>query len=47
VSVVAEGVERVDEAKALADVGVRLIQGFLFAKPHLGALARDSEIEFP
>jgi EAL domain-containing protein (putative c-di-GMP-specific phosphodiesterase class I) len=33
VSVVAEGIETVQEAVVLRDLGVRLFQGFLFAKP--------------
>ena len=33
ISVVAEGIETVDEAVALRELGVRLFQGYLFAKP--------------
>jgi EAL domain-containing protein (putative c-di-GMP-specific phosphodiesterase class I) len=33
ISVVAEGVETVEEAVTLRDIGVRLFQGYLFAKP--------------
>lgn len=33
ISVVAEGVETVDEAVALRELGVRLFQGYLFARP--------------
>ena len=33
ISVVAEGVETVAEAVTLRDLGVRLLQGYLFAKP--------------
>ena len=35
ISVVAEGVETLQEAVALRDLGVRLFQGYLFAKPAL------------
>jgi EAL domain-containing protein (putative c-di-GMP-specific phosphodiesterase class I) len=38
ISVVAEGVETVDEAVALLELGVKLFQGYLFAKPALQAL---------
>jgi len=34
IGVIAEGVERVEEAKTLYKLGVKLVQGFLFAKPH-------------
>ena len=33
ISVIAEGIETVQEAVALRELGVRLFQGFLFAKP--------------
>jgi EAL domain-containing protein (putative c-di-GMP-specific phosphodiesterase class I) len=33
ISVVAEGVETLEEAVTLRDIGVRLFQGYLFAKP--------------
>jgi len=38
ISVVAEGVETVDEAVTLRELGVRLFQGYLFAKPGLESL---------
>jgi EAL domain-containing protein (putative c-di-GMP-specific phosphodiesterase class I) len=38
ISVVAEGVETVDEAVTLRGLGVRLFQGYLFAKPALEEL---------
>jgi EAL domain-containing protein (putative c-di-GMP-specific phosphodiesterase class I) len=34
IGVIAEGVERIEEAKTLYKIGVKLVQGFLFAKPH-------------
>jgi EAL domain-containing protein (putative c-di-GMP-specific phosphodiesterase class I) len=34
IGVIAEGVERIEEAKTLYKLGVKLMQGFLFAKPH-------------
>ncbi|MGE3332304.1 MAG: EAL domain-containing protein [Rhodospirillaceae bacterium] len=46
VKVVAEGVERAQEAKALRDIGVRFMQGFLFARPRLNALVEDADIPF-
>ncbi len=33
ISIVAEGIEDVDEARALRDLGVRLMQGYAFARP--------------
>ena len=38
ISVVAEGVENLDEAVTLRELGVRLFQGYLFAKPALEQL---------
>jgi EAL domain-containing protein (putative c-di-GMP-specific phosphodiesterase class I) len=42
ISVVAEGVECIEEAVALRELGVRLFQGYLFAKPALEALPEVS-----
>jgi EAL domain-containing protein (putative c-di-GMP-specific phosphodiesterase class I) len=39
ISVVAEGVETLDEAVTLRGLGVRLFQGYLFARPVVGQLA--------
>ena len=38
ISVIAEGVETVDEAVTLRDLGVRLFQGYLFARPDIERL---------
>jgi EAL domain-containing protein (putative c-di-GMP-specific phosphodiesterase class I) len=46
ITVVAEGVERREELAVLRDGGVRFVQGFLFARPALEALARDEDIDF-
>jgi len=43
-SVVAEGVERPEEVRLLHTMGIKLFQGYLFAKPQLGRLARDADI---
>ena len=43
--VVAEGVERREEMSFLRDVGIRYVQGFLFAAP-AGRLLRDDEIRW-
>lgn len=45
--VVAEGVERAEEFRTLRSLGVRLFQGFLFARPQLGRLVADAEIAWP
>ena len=44
-SVVAEGVERREELETLKEMGIRLFQGFLFARPAIGRLIGDHEIE--
>lgn len=46
IEVVAEGVERASQIAPLADAGVRLMQGFLFARPRLNGLVTDAEIHF-
>ena len=43
-SVVAEGVERVEELLLLENMGVRFFQGFLFSHPVIGRLVTDQEI---
>lgn len=43
-TVVAEGIESIEEARTLSDMGISLMQGFLFARPMLGALP---EIHWP
>jgi EAL domain-containing protein (putative c-di-GMP-specific phosphodiesterase class I) len=47
IEVVAEGVERVEELAVLREAGLRLFQGYLFAKPSLDRLQGASEIVFP
>jgi EAL domain-containing protein (putative c-di-GMP-specific phosphodiesterase class I) len=42
VGVVAEGIETAGEASALRDMGVNLLQGYLFAKPAFMALAQPA-----
>lgn len=46
ITVVVEGVERVEEVDALRKIGARFIQGFYFAKPLFEGIARDSDV-FP
>ncbi|WP_448203114.1 EAL domain-containing protein [Azospirillum sp. sgz302134] len=41
---VAEGIETADEAQTLRDLGITLMQGYLFAKPALEALATPQPI---
>jgi EAL domain-containing protein (putative c-di-GMP-specific phosphodiesterase class I) len=42
---ICEGIERVEEYEALRDLGVVLMQGYLFARPALASLAELNEIE--
>lgn len=46
VRVIAEGVETRDEQRVLADLGVHLMQGYLFARPAFEALACLPEAAF-
>ena len=46
ISVVAEGVERAEEKNMLAEMGVHLFQGFLFARPSIGPLKQDDQIDW-
>lgn len=46
ITVVAEGVETPEELAILRKAGVRLFQGYLFAKPRIGRLVTADEIEF-
>ena len=46
IEVVAEGIERPSQIEPLAGAGVRLMQGFLFARPRLNGLVTDAEIQF-
>jgi EAL domain-containing protein (putative c-di-GMP-specific phosphodiesterase class I) len=39
---ICEGIERVEEYKTLCDLGVSLMQGYLFARPALASLAASS-----
>lgn len=41
---VAEGIETQDELRVLEDIGVRYVQGYLFAQPQIGALPHVGEI---
>lgn len=44
ISVIAEGVETIEEAVTLRDLGVRLFQGYLFAKPAVERLPAVSTV---
>ena len=47
IKVVAEGVERTGELEALREVGLRYMQGFLFARPIFEGIATDATIGWP
>ena len=47
VQVVAEGIETIEEFEALCDLGVTLLQGYLFAKPAFEALAEPAWPQMP
>jgi EAL domain-containing protein (putative c-di-GMP-specific phosphodiesterase class I) len=42
---ICEGIERIEEYQALRDLGVVLMQGYLFARPALASLAKPNWIE--
>lgn len=44
IELVAEGVERAEEAAVLRDIGLRFAQGFFFARPIFEGIARDEDI---
>ena len=45
-SVVAEGVERIEERETLEEMGIHLFQGFLFARPSIEFLTPDHQINW-
>lgn len=47
ISIIAEGVETVDEHLCLQDMGIRLMQGYLFSKPLFNACAQASDLNWP
>ena len=47
IEVIAEGIETLAERDFLADHGVRLMQGYLFARPSFGALATIDATAWP
>ncbi|WP_197540132.1 EAL domain-containing protein [Azospirillum sp. B510] len=44
---IAEGVETLDEARTLRDLGVGLMQGYLFARPAFEALVAEPDLAVP
>jgi EAL domain-containing protein (putative c-di-GMP-specific phosphodiesterase class I) len=44
ISVIAEGIESMDEATALRDLGIHLFQGYLFARPGLESLPMPASL---
>jgi EAL domain-containing protein (putative c-di-GMP-specific phosphodiesterase class I) len=47
IQVIAEGVETLAEFHTLRSAGIRLFQGYLFARPRLEGLVRPDEIAWP
>ena len=47
IGIIAEGIESVEEALWLKDKSIKLMQGYLFAKPAFEHLFNESEINFP
>lgn len=47
IKLVAEGVESIDEALVLHDLGVRFAQGFYYARPVFQGIAQEDEIRWP
>ncbi len=47
IGVIAEGIEREEEARWLASCGIRYMQGYLFSRPHLERFAGRDEIIWP
>ncbi len=47
VLVIAEGVETAGECQFLADIGIHLMQGYLFARPLFQATAQARDIPWP
>lgn len=44
IDVIAEGIETGEEARCLADLGIRLMQGYRFARPVLEGIVTDAQI---
>jgi EAL domain-containing protein (putative c-di-GMP-specific phosphodiesterase class I) len=47
ITVVLEGVERIEEVEALRAIGGRFMQGFYFGRPAFAAMVPDSDIHWP
>ncbi|MBU1461829.1 MAG: EAL domain-containing protein, partial [Gammaproteobacteria bacterium] len=45
--VIAEGVETSDECKALRDLGISLMQGYLFSKPLFETCSHADSLAWP
>ena len=44
---IAEGVETADECSALQDLGISLLQGYLFSKPMFEACSEANALPWP
>ncbi|EWC40598.1 EAL domain-containing protein [Pseudomonas stutzeri] len=47
IQVIAEGIETADECSALRDLGIHLMQGFLFSRPLFEACAQPESLGWP
>ena len=47
ITAIAEGIETADERDWLADAGIRLMQGYLFARPAFQAIGRVADEAWP
>lgn len=47
IKIIAEGIEQAEEVAWFRDHGVKLMQGYLFARPAFEHVFHDSEISYP
>ena len=44
---IAEGIEEIDEALCLRDLGINLMQGYLFSKPLFESCVQPHQVHWP